>query len=354
MDTLFKVELTLDQRSLLTAIAHPWLNRGEWPLWANIQHHFDMRGQDADAIFHSLPRVGLDAPYAAGYGFTTPMRAPISANDRVRLTMAASIKLNEVRMAAGEPFVQALRHMIDLYTSRPMHFETVPTVMLRSGELADALPHLKPWFVKVLPDLINVEPLLSGSGAGLGDGSWEREVTRSVLQYRGVSTVEEYVEKTCEIVFTTAGQYGTPAIAVAPPAAALGRGPYVDLALLDDLEQAAAGTKWKVHKLIALCQGLNDAYKAGNPYVCAAMIRAVMDHIPPVFGQPDFKQVASQHTFKMKQTDKAHAQFLANYKTIGDDVMHRPIGLSVPVITMDDIPTPIRLNAVLREMVTLL
>lgn len=152
----------------------------------------------------------------------------------------------------------------------------------------------------------------------------------------------------------TAGQYGTPATAVAPPAAAPERGPYVELALLDELEQAAAGTKWQVHKLIALCQGLNDAYKAGNSYVCAAMIRAVMDHIPPVFGQSDFKQVASQHTFTMKQTDKAHAQFLVNSKSIGDDVMHRRIGPSVPVITMDDIPTPIRLNAILREMVTLL
>ncbi|SES39623.1 hypothetical protein SAMN04487983_104866 [Streptomyces sp. yr375] len=28
------------------------------------------------------------------------------------------------------------------------------------------------------------------------------------------------------------------------------RSPYADLALLDDLETAAAGTKWKVHKLV--------------------------------------------------------------------------------------------------------
>ncbi|MEW2127947.1 hypothetical protein AB0891_29980 [Streptomyces sp. NPDC007259] len=353
MESLFDVQLAPAQQSLLTTIAQPWLARGEWPLWANVQHYFDMRGQDADAIFHSLPRIGADVPYAAGYGFTVPMRAPIGSEDRVRLTVAASVKLPEVRMAAGEPFVKALRHMIDLYTSRPMHFDVVPTILLRSDALAAALPDLKPWFVRVLPDLLSYEPRVSAGGSK-ANGSWEREVTRTVLQYRGVDTVEEYVDRTSKAVLAEAAKFAPASVTLEASAVAPERGPYIDLALLDDMEQAAANTKWKVHKLIALCQGLNDAYAAGNPYVCAAVIRAVIDHIPPVFGKPDFKQVASQHMFAIKRTDKAHAQYLADFKTIGDDVMHRPIGPNVPVITMNDIPAPIRLNAILREMVPLL
>ncbi|AZP14765.1 hypothetical protein EJC51_47120 [Streptomyces aquilus] len=116
-----------------------------------------MRGQDADAIFHSLPRIGVQAPYAAGYGFTVPMRAPINGTDRVRLTLASALKLTEVWMTAGQSFVKVLRHMIDLYTSRPMHFEVVPTVRLRSDALATALPELTPWFIKVLPEILFVE-----------------------------------------------------------------------------------------------------------------------------------------------------------------------------------------------------
>ncbi|MEU6578293.1 hypothetical protein [Streptomyces sp. NPDC046805] len=53
MNTLFDVQLTQDQRSLLDVIAQPWLARGEWPLWVNVQHYFDMRGQDADAILRA-------------------------------------------------------------------------------------------------------------------------------------------------------------------------------------------------------------------------------------------------------------------------------------------------------------
>ncbi|EKX64450.1 hypothetical protein STRIP9103_01078 [Streptomyces ipomoeae 91-03] len=72
------------------------------------------------------------------------------------------------------------------------------------------------------------------------------------------------------------------------------------------------------------------------------MIQAVMDHIPPAFGHTDFKQMAAQHTFSSKGTDKAHAQFLASSKIIGDDVMHRRIGPNVPVINMGDVSQPIR------------
>ncbi|SES39634.1 hypothetical protein SAMN04487983_104867 [Streptomyces sp. yr375] len=50
-------------------------------------------------------------------------------------------------------------------------------------------------------------PAISTGGAHLGDGSWEREVTRSVLQFRGMHTVEEYIDKTGEIVASNAALF---------------------------------------------------------------------------------------------------------------------------------------------------
>ncbi|MET8945434.1 hypothetical protein ABZX30_18075 [Streptomyces sp. NPDC004542] len=355
MTTLLNVTLTPDQRSLLTAIAQPWIETGEWPLWANVQHEFDMRGQDADVVFHSLPRVGNEAPFASGYGYAVPMRAPIDPGHRVRLTVAGAYRLPKGRMAVGEPFMRTLRHMIDLYiSSRPVLADEVPTVVLRSGELKIALPDLEPWFVKALPDLLSYEPAISTGGAHLGDGSWEREVTRSVMRFRGMHTVEEYIEKTCDIVAANAAQYAPTVVQEETMAAEPSRGAYVHVDLMEELQTVAATTRWKVHKLIALCQGLNDAYLAENPYACAAMIRSILDHIPPVFGHTDFKHVAAQHVFSMKRNDKNHAQKLAAFKDIADDVMHRPISHTVPRISMDDIPEPIRLNAVLNEVVVML
>ncbi|MCX4627564.1 hypothetical protein [Streptomyces sp. NBC_01443] len=350
---LSDVTLTQDQHTLLTAIAHPWLNTGEWPRWANVQHQYDLRGQDADDILNSLPYVGIEGPFAASYGFVFYPRPRVGPRDRVRLTVAASLVLPEVKMAAGEPFVKALRHMIDLYTSRTIT-DDLPTLILRSTELAAAHPGLKPWFVQVLPDLLSHEPAISTGGVHLADGRWERAVTRSVMKYIGVDTVEKYIGKTIEIVTANAAEI-TPAGTTESQVSLPGRGPYIDPALLNDLEKAAQTSTWKLHKLIALCRELNDNYAASNPYASAALIRAILDHIPPVFGHQDFKQVAAQHTFSMQRTDKAHAQRLAAFKDIAHDGLHRPISTAaVPAIGMDDLEPPARLNAILHELAALL
>ncbi|MFE2165434.1 hypothetical protein ACFXB3_10240 [Streptomyces sp. NPDC059447] len=351
--------MSFDQISLLSRLAHPWLETGEWPLWGNVRHHFDQHRIDADDLLRSLPRLGTETPFGAGYGFTTGIRPPVGEGDRVRLTIASSLVLPEMRRVAGEPFVRVLRHMIDLYTSKPRSNTEISKAYLRSSELAQAIPSLRPEFIQALPDLLSYEPAISsGNGTHNADGSWDREITRSVLQFRDVSTVDEYIAKTSEIVRANAAEFGGFGHVSEQLAAAAAeereRAPYVDSGLLDELVEAGRKTTWKVHKLVALCQGLNAAYEAGNPYVCAAMIRAILDHIPPLFGQSDFKQVAAQHPFAMQRTDKAHAQALAGSKSIGDDVMHRPIGPSVPVVSMGDIPEPVRLNAVLLELLALL
>ncbi|OLZ74040.1 hypothetical protein AVW11_00815 [Streptomyces amritsarensis] len=355
MDMLSDVTLTQDQHSLLGAIAHPWLDTGEWPLWANVQHRYDLRGQDADIILNSMPRVGIEGPFGASYGFVSHPRPRVGPGDRVRLTVAASLVLPQVKMMAGDPFVQALRHMIDLYTDRPITNE-LPTVHLRSTELASTHPSFKPWFVQVLPDLLSHEPAISTSGVNFPDGRWERDVTRSVMKYIGVDTVERYIEKTIEIVTANAAEITPAPVEMIEPQVSLpGRGPYVGLALLSDLEKAAQTSTWGLHKLIALCRELNENYATGNPYASAALIRAILDHIPPVFGHRDFKQVAAQHPFPIQRTDKAHAQRLAAFKDIAHDGLHRPISDAAgPTIGMDDLEPPARLNAILHELARLL
>ncbi|MEV4429809.1 hypothetical protein ACN9M0_32870 [Streptomyces sp. R-07] len=368
MSTLFDLSISHQQIGLLAHLASPWLATGEWPLWGNVQHHYDQRRIDADDLLASLPRLGRETPFGAGYGFTTGIRPPVGEGDRVRLTIAAAIVLPEMRMMAGEPFIRVLRHMIDLYTSKPSSSTEVSKAYLRSEELTLAIPGLTSTFIQALPDLLSYEPAISsGNGTSRPDGTWEREITRSVLQFRDVTTLEEYLDKTTEIVHVNAPDYsgtsghisgfsfGQVPAQIAPAASGTtDRGAYVAADLLEDLVEAGAKSTWKVHKLVALCQGLNDAYAAGNPYVCAAMIRAILDHIPPLFGHTSFDQVAAQHRFAMQKTDKAHAKVLAGSRVIGDDVMHRPIGPSVPAISMGDIPEPVRLSAVLHEVLTLL
>ncbi|MFK4123566.1 hypothetical protein [Streptomyces longwoodensis] len=360
MDSLFDAALTDDQQALLHVMAGPWLKTGNWPLWANVQRWFDFRRKDADAIFHSLPRVGGEVPYASGYGFTIPRRAPIAENDRVSLTVAACLVLPELRGFA-EPFVRTLRYMVELYLLRPINYDEVPDVILRSEQLTEHVPGLRPWFVKVLPGVLSNEPSgISSGGVIVANDQWERQVNRPIKDFAGVENVEEYVARTTDMVMAVHDEFvrNLPAAPepeiVEPELLQPERAAYVDPGLLRELEAAAAKTRWKAHRLLALCRELNDNYAAGNPYASAAMIRAILDHIPRAFGQPDYKTLANTYVFTMNRTDRNHAKKLQDFKDIAHDVMHRPIGTSVPALRMNDLPESVRLSAILHELLTIL
>jgi hypothetical protein len=63
--------------------------------------------------------------------------------------------------------------------------------------------------------------------------------------------------------------------------------------------------------------------------------------------------VVSSHKWGSK-TDRDHAKRLSEYRTTGDDVMHRQIRNDPGLITMDDLPPRTQLNAVLRELLLVL
>jgi hypothetical protein len=47
-------------------------------------------------------------------------------------------------------------------------------------------------------------------------------------------------------------------------------------------------------KLVAFCEELNEAYRRGSYLSAALLIRAIMNHVPPVFGEQTFAAVVAQ------------------------------------------------------------
>jgi hypothetical protein len=74
-------------------------------------------------------------------------------------------------------------------------------------------------------------------------------------------------------------------------------------------------------KLLGLLRELNSNVEAENPYACAALLRAVLDHVPPLFNLGSFDQVAASHPWST--TDKAYMKKLAEFRKTADDLMHR-------------------------------
>jgi hypothetical protein len=83
---------------------------------------------------------------------------------------------------------------------------------------------------------------------------------------------------------------------------------YVDEARIADLRTLEADFDFR--KLIALCQELNQCYRAQCYHAVAALTRALIDHVPPVFGFSTFGEVVNNYagtrSFKdcMRQLDE--------------------------------------------------
>jgi len=73
------------------------------------------------------------------------------------------------------------------------------------------------------------------------------------------------------------------------------RQPYVAPTRIAEL-QALQNPAWDLRRLIRMLQELNLAHANDMNMATAMLLRAVTDHVPPVFGKAAFAQVAAQHT----------------------------------------------------------
>ena len=59
------------------------------------------------------------------------------------------------------------------------------------------------------------------------------------------------------------------------------------------LELKSIRGRFDFAKLIQFCEELNDSYRRRNYLACMLLIRAVLNHVPPIFGAQTFGQVVA-------------------------------------------------------------
>jgi hypothetical protein len=111
---------------------------------------------------------------------------------------------------------------------------------------------------------------------------------------------------------------------------------YIDAQVIADFE-AGAGTHHLNHaKLLRLVGELNDNYDRGNAYAAHALLRAILDHVPPMLGCANFPAVANN--YQWSRTDKGYVQKLLDFRLQADDVLHRQISRRPDLLGLDDMP----------------
>ena len=73
------------------------------------------------------------------------------------------------------------------------------------------------------------------------------------------------------------------------------RGPYVDGQVIAAIKAYEPRDRFDRAKLLRLIDELNDNYLRGNTYAAHALLRAILDHIPPLLGGADFTAAANNY-----------------------------------------------------------
>jgi hypothetical protein len=125
------------------------------------------------------------------------------------------------------------------------------------------------------------------------------------------------------------------------------QGAYVDGQVIAAIKARPAAGQFDWAKLLRLIDELNDNYVRGSTYAVHAVLRAILDHIPPLLGCATFR--AAVNNYPWSRTDKAYMKRLLDFRLQADDALHRQISAQTDLLSLGDIPPRVWINRLLQE-----
>lgn len=130
--------------------------------------------------------------------------------------------------------------------------------------------------------------------------------------------------------------------------------PFINEDRLQELKDISSKqSKFNCSKLIRLCEELNSNYSNENYYATAMLTRAIMDHVPPIFGKEKFTEVANNYSggdsFKKLMKNLNDFQ-----KNISDGILHEHIGNTESLLHATDVNSSQPIGQLLGEIVKIL
>jgi hypothetical protein len=355
-------KVTPEQEELLRVIYDGLveLDYQEWPTWQYIEGTLRRERLNARKLLDSLPMVGSDTLFHSAnfqsviYSAVSWNRRYLQPESRIHLTVAASLQCEEFRQV-GDWFISVLRYIVDKLNNAPLLPAKPREVLATNKELRSACS-LPDEFLRILPDMLRLEPFgLADMHGSDNKGMYRIKLCESLVEYEDVRGVRDYVERVTELITKkNAEQHSILSRPLTAQIITQSQPPqsqphaYVDLDLLDRL-QALDHPDWNLDKLITLLNELNDNFERHNQYACHALLRAILDHVPPIFGYRDFKTLANNHQWP-NQFTKTYMRQLEDFKTQGHDALHGQVKTGKDLLSMNDVPPPVRLNALLAAL----
>lgn len=111
---------------------------------------------------------------------------------------------------------------------------------------------------------------------------------------------------------------------------------------------------YDLRKLIRLCEEINTNFRNECWFAVATLTRALIDHVPPIFGQNTFVEMANNYSGGGKSFKSSMQHLQRSSRSIADSYLHTPIrkNESLPMATQVNFAPD--LDVLLEEIVRVL
>lgn len=211
MTSLLRAPLSADQQYLLRVIYQPFDQLGEWPLWQYADLTLDgQRGLDAAAVLNSLPQLGGPGAGGPRYALTWRQDSHMQpqADSPIMLTVAGLRHLLGAKPLLGA-FLTTIRYLVaqqrELIPSPTKVVEaTVSSAAIKEEILTASIRGTSGppvgTMLRKLRKVIGKEPFMHSAVSSHDSDDWTIRVPAVLRAYRGVATIDDYLDRASELV----------------------------------------------------------------------------------------------------------------------------------------------------------
>lgn len=240
-------------------------------------------------------------------------------------------------------------HLFDVVRSR---FIEAPDERLSEAQLAE-LADMPPNRVGVALRYLLDAPIWEGWRGSRTGSLTEIIVSETILKYQTLDQAIADMRKMREPRNgRSAGGRNVPEDSEDVMAAAAPGHPYVAASRLEEL-RSLASTKWDLTRLVRMCEELNTAFENNSYISCLMLVRGILDHVPPIFGRPSFKDVANQYAGG-QSFRKSMVYLDQSLRNHADGLLHMRVRRTESLPSMQQIAYWQDLDRLLEELIRIL
>ncbi len=342
-------ELGSDQRQVLQAVYDALKVSNSWPKFSQVDRKLYRKGRlDVARVSREIPETLLQSIGSRD--------SYIHPDTPMRLTLTGISACNGSVDTVGL-FLRTLRWIAKRErTYQPGSDAVTGVLQVSARQLMRGFRFKKERFGDVLTigELMQVEQWgwVSGGSGSTNEPGWTFAVSRDVRRFRDVRSLDDYLqvkqqwrEESIAPPSQRSSVDALPYFFEQPAEVAVSS--YIDQAVIEIISSKREASQWNCDKLLQLIGELNDNYASRNTYSAHAMLRAILDHIPPIFDCHSFTEVANNHLWG--RTDKGYIKRLLDLRLQGDDALHRQISTKADFLRFEDLPPGTWLNILLQE-----